>query len=426
MSRSVKTRDNERTGERPPQEIMRLRTRIAELEKAAPEREKTNAEVKILYREIEKKNDALEASKASFYSIVENSADGIVVVNKEGEVRFVNAAFRSIFGKGAQLFAGGDRLPSIADGATEVDILCEDGKPGTGEMRVTHTEWKGEKGYLAVVRDITGRKRAEEDLRRSKAEVEEKAKELRDTTAQMIQTEKLTALGELAAGVAHEMNQPLNGIKIISQDILGDIRKNRFDTETLKPDLEDVVGLVDRMAAIIDQMRLFVRRPETALLEKVDVNIAIEGVLKMLGQQLQDHGFEVIRELGPGLPKVQADLVKLEQVFMNLITNARDSMAGFRKDGMRIEIRSCLKPGAFGANIPAVTVEIRDNGRGIADEHKGRLFEPFFTTKESGAGTGLGLSISHRIVQECGGRIEVESAAGKGAAFRVMLPAKEA
>ncbi len=371
--------------------------------------EKTNEEIKLLYKELSRKTDDLEATKSNFHSIVERSADGIVVVDDEGTTCFVNTAFGSIFGKKA--LESLDKflsLPLSATGMAEVDIIREDGKPGIGEIRVSATEWKGKKARLAMVRDITERKRAEEKLR--------------DATAQLIQTEKLTALGEMAAGVAHEMRQPLNGIKIICQDQLRDIKKKRFSEATLGPSLSDVVGLVDRMAAITDQMCLFVRRRETDSIDSVDVNHAIEGLFKMLGQQFRDHDIQIDKELGRGLPEVPADLVKLEQVLMNLVINARDSVIDFRTDGMKIGIKSYLESDALGPDHPAVIVEIVDNGRGIQEEIKNKLFEPFFTTKKIGMGTGLGLSISHRIVGEWGGKIEFRSSEGEGAAFRVILP----
>lgn len=386
--------------------------------------EKTNEEIKLLYKELARKTNTLEATKASFHSIVERSPDGIVVVDGEGKVCFVNTAFCSIFGKKATQFL--DRFFSVplpTDGMAEIDIIRDDGKPGTGEMRVSPTEWKGKKARLAMVRDITKRKRAEEALREAKAETEDSARKLRETTAQLIQTEKLTALGEMAAGVAHEIRQPLNGIKIICQAQLRDIRKNRFVKASLSPGLSDVISLVNRMAVITDQMCLFVRRRDVESIESVDVNGAIEGLFKLIGQQLRDHDIEVVRGLSRGLPEVSADSIKLEQVLMNLVLNARHSVMDFRTEGMKIEIRSYLESDALGPDHPAVIIEIKDNGRGIAEEIKNRLFEPFFTTKKIGMGTGLGLSISQRIVREWGGKIEFQSKEGKGASFRVILPA---
>ncbi len=278
-------------------------------------------------------------------------------------------------------------------------------------------------GVDGFVLDITERKEAQQALRASKAETEDKVRQLEETTAQLIQTEKLSALGELAAGVAHEMNQPLNSIKIICQEVLRDIRKGRLHQEDLSPNLEDVVDQVNRLAAIIDQLRLFVRRPGVSPDVTCDMNEAIDGVFKLVGQQLLDHGFEVSRKQTPDLPPTKADLVKLEQVLMNLITNARDAVVEFRDGGRRLEVRSRLEPDAFGPEVPGLVVEVEDNGTGVPARIKDRLFEPFFTTKEVGLGTGLGLSIAHRIVSEFGGRIEIDSEEGKGAVFRVVFHA---
>ncbi|MFC1461963.1 PAS domain S-box protein [Verrucomicrobiota bacterium] len=300
-------------------------------------------------------------------------------------------------------------------------------KDGTTFPVEVNVRWVSlEENYMvAIVRDITERKEAEEALSKSTEEVKEKARELKETTSQLIQTEKLTALGELAAGVAHEMNQPLNGIKIICQDMLRDFGKNCFEMETAKPNLDDVVELVDKMASIIDQMRIFVRRPETAAAETCEINMALEGVLKLLGQQLRDRGFEVRQEFAAGLPKITASIVMLEQVFMNLITNARDSVEAFRTEGMAVVVRSRPASDSQGSKAHQVVVEVEDNGGGMDEATMERIFEPFFTTKKTGTGTGLGLSIAHRIVSDLGGRIEVESEEGEGAVFRVTLPVHE-
>ncbi len=182
-----------------------------------------------------------------------------------------------------------------------------------------------------------------------------------------------------------------------------------------------MVELVNKLAAIIDQMRMFVRRTDFSADDVCDVNTAMHGVFKMVGQQLRDNGFEVEMELEETLPLARANVVKLEQVLMNLISNARDAVAAHRTSGRALVVRTRLVERAFDEN-PGVAIEVQDNGPGISPAIRGRLIEPFFTTKQPGAGTGLGLSISHRIMAECGGRIEIESEEGQGALFRVVVP----
>ncbi|MFC1715148.1 sensor histidine kinase, partial [Candidatus Poribacteria bacterium] len=216
-----------------------------------------------------------------------------------------------------------------------------------------------------------------------------------------------------------ELNQPLNGIKIICQSTLRDKEKNRLDVEDLEHDLGDVVEQVDRMAEIIDHMRVYARHPEGTPMKKIDVRTAMENPFKIIGQQLQNHNIEVTKELSPDL-LVIGDLIRLEQVFLNLITNARNAVESSRKENKRIELRAYKDD-----NRKAVIAEVMDNGIGVPEDLRGKIFQPFFTTREPGKGTGLGLSVASRIIEEHKGKIELESQVGEGAAFRVILPVAE-
>ncbi len=254
-------------------------------------------------------------------------------------------------------------------------------------------------------------------------ELEKANIELKEATVQLIQSEKLSALGELTAGVAHELNQPLNGIKIISQSMLRDIEKNRFEEEDVGDDLNEIVSQVNKMAEIIDDMRIYTRHTEGSSEEMIDINSVIEGPLKLLDQQLKNHNIEVLRELAPDLAKFAGDPIRLEQVFMNLITNARSALDGCGKENKRIEIRT-YKADNHGStpDNAAVVVEVKDNGEGIPENLRDKIFQPFFTTKEPGKGTGLGLSVSNTIIEEHKGRFEMDSQVGEGTTFRVILP----
>lgn len=171
-----------------------------------------------------------------------------------------------------------------------------------------------------------------EDIKQQRDEIERAYQELKETTAALVQNEKMVALGELTAAVAHELNQPLNAIKIICSDVLRDAQKGRFDIDSFIRDLKEVISQVNKMAEIIDHMRTFTRRTTGEVKEKVDINVPVEGVFKLLGQQLRTHNIEVIKELGQEL-YVLGDPIRLEQVFMNLITNARDAVERFRGPG---------------------------------------------------------------------------------------------
>lgn len=242
-------------------------------------------------------------------------------------------------------------------------------------------------------------------------------KELQEAQAQLFQSEKLSALGELTASLTHELNQPLNVMKIISQSTLRDIEKGKFDSKSVKEDLPEIINQVDKMSGIIDHMRVFTRRRAGEAKQMLDVNDALEGALKIIGQQLKNHNIQLVRELGQGLPWVKGDPIMLEQVIMNLINNARDALDECNKEGKKLEIKTYKID-----NQESIVIEVRDNGPGIPEDIKNKIFEPFVTSKEAGKGTGLGLSVSKRIVEEHKGKIEYESVLNEGTAFKVVLP----
>ena len=275
----------------------------------------------------------------------------------------------------------------------------------------------------ALEQEISERQRIEAALQQTAEELKEKShrleisnQELKDATVQLVQSEKLAALGELTAGVAHELNQPLNGIKIVAQSLIRDIRKDRLDVEELDQELAEVVFQVDRMSEIIDHMRIYSRRSDGANQEMIDVNDIIDGANKFLYQQLTNHNIKVLKQFGSDLPQVLGDPIRLEQVVQNLITNARKAVDSSANGNKSIEIKTYQDNGRH------VVFEVSDNGLGIPADKLELIFEPFFTTREKGEGTGLGLSISKTIVEEHNGRIEAASNPGDKTTFRVFLP----
>jgi len=260
------------------------------------------------------------------------------------------------------------------------------------------------------------------ELDKTKSELEVSRDQLREKTASLIQTEKMTALGELSAGVTHEINQPLNAMMLICQDLLGDIRKARVDADGLQESLGDVVAEIRKIADIVDHMRVFARRTAGTRREKVDINAAVGGVFKILGQQLRLRDIEVTKELGSGL-FVLGDPSRLEQVFMNLVINARDAVTRRGKGPpKRIIIRTYPRDGGD-PPTPRVVAEVTDSGEGVPEALRDKIFEPFFTSKQPGQGTGLGLSLTREIVEEHAGTLELDSPEAGGATFRVILPA---
>ncbi|MDD5154378.1 MAG: ATP-binding protein [Desulfovibrionales bacterium] len=239
--------------------------------------------------------------------------------------------------------------------------------------------------------------------------------------AQLIQAGKMTTIGTMASGIAHELNQPLNVLKIGSDFLLKMIRRReKIDIEELKIVAEEISGHVDRASGIINHLREF-SRVSTPVRSLMDINKPIQDVFKVLGQQLRLHQVEIKLDLAKDLPPIMADHNRLEQVFINMVTNALDAIdekvekMGTEAGGMSITIKSFLEDGR-------VVVVVSDTGIGIPDHIKDKIFEPFFTTKEVGRGTGLGMSISYGIVRDYGGTIDLKSEAGLGTTFELRFP----
>ncbi len=239
------------------------------------------------------------------------------------------------------------------------------------------------------------------------------------TEQQLVQAAKMATLGEMSAGVAHELNQPLS-VMATSGSILNKQAQKPGgpDPEVVLEVAQELKAQVERATRIINHLREFGRKAEVEC-SKVDLAQPIEGVFQLLGQQLRVHDITVEVDMPPDLPPVWGEVNRLEQVFINLVLNARDAIEERRLgDGKlvgHIRVAARRRDGR-------VEVTVSDNGVGVPPELKERIFEPFFTTKEVGKGTGLGLSISYGIVRDYGGSIEVESRPGQGASFRLSLP----
>ena len=250
------------------------------------------------------------------------------------------------------------------------------------------------------------------DLRETTQEMERREHELRDKQEQLVQAGKLATLGELTTGVAHELNNPLNNIGLYVGNVIDRIRLGADDAEPLVSDLEKAMEQVRKATEIISHLRTFGRAARVSI-EQVDVDDVIERSLLLVHEQLRLRGIEVELELCPDELLVVANPIQLEQVFINLLTNARDALADSKRKTIRI---------ASSRDGEKIRIAFSDTGPGIPLELQQRIFDPFFTTKEVGTGTGLGLSITYSILKEYGGEISVDSRPGKGATFLVELP----
>ena len=245
--------------------------------------------------------------------------------------------------------------------------------------------------------------------------------EVIEKETQLIQAGKMTTLGVMAAGMAHEINQPLNVIQVCADFFLKMVnRGQKVEDEDLRSMANDIVRNVERASGVIKHVRDFARQSEPVL-SRVKINDPVNDVFKVLGHQLKVHEVEVDLDLDPEIPDILAEHNRLEQVFINLVSNAIDAMdeKDNRPEISDKEKRLMIK--SFAEN-EHVCVKVTDTGIGMSEEVKNKIFEPFYTTKKVGKGTGLGVSISYGIVKDYKGDIEIESEVGKGTTFIIKFP----
>jgi len=356
-----------------------------------------------LYTSLEQK--ALEVARLKDFSenIVESLNVGVLAIDLEGTVEAWNTRMEQLFGVARNDAVGrplSELLPpelvhEIASRGDQEQVtgiykhrLVHQGKSVVINVSITPLVGKSAEriGRLLLFDDVTQRDRMEE---------------------QLTQTEKLTSLGLLAAGVAHEVNTPLavisNYIQMLAKQMPeGDPRHTIIDK---------IVKQTFRASEIVNNLLNFSRTGPGELAD-VDLNRVVEETLSLVAHPLRASQIQVVKQLTEGIPPVRGSANKLQQVFLNLFLNARDAMPS----GGMLEVRSAAHNGS-------VEVEVADTGNGITREHIHKIFDPFFTTKTSGRGTGLGLSVSYGIIKEHAGKIDVRSTPGRGTSFHVEFPA---
>jgi hypothetical protein len=341
-------------------------------------------------------------------NIIESISVGVMVVNLRGRITNWNGALEQIYGLRREEVIG-HRITEVFQ--SEMLRTLRD--------MMDRGEWRG--GEPVNVYKFRARSAAGRDLtlnisvaalQSKTAEIEGSLVAIEDVTervgleAQLQQSDKLSSIGLLAAGVAHEVNTPLAGISSYSQMLMQQIP----DNDPRRQLLEKIHRQTSRASSIVNNLLNFSRVTE-ARYAPVDLNRVIDDTIQLLEAQLRNTEIEVVRNYADELPPAFGDGPKLQQVLMNLILNARDAMP----QGGRLEIST-------EADEDSVVIEVRDTGLGIAPEHLAKIYDPFFTTKQIGKGTGLGLAVSYGIVSDHGGHIDVESNLGEGTRFQITLP----
>src|SRR5437667_4650962 len=254
------------------------------------------------------------------------------------------------------------------------------------------------------------------DLKETTEEVQRREQELREKQEQLVQAEKLATLGELTTGVAHELNNPLNNIGLFIGNVIDLIELSKGDPQRMLHELHSAMQQVHKATEIISHLRTF-GRAATVSREPVVINQVIQRAISLVHEQLRLRQIEVQLHFPDKDVIVIGNAIQLEQVFINLLTNARDALADVTQKMITI---TCT------VKTDVVNIHFCDTGPGIPAGLEQRIFDPFFTTKEVGAGTGLGLSITYGIIKEHQGSIAVESRPGEGARFLIQLPLKQA
>jgi PAS domain S-box-containing protein len=398
-------------------EIRALHRHVAALEGAAVEQQRTEQR---LLKEALVSTAALRRSEATAQAVLEAASEGILLINADGRITLVNGATERMFGYDHDALLGQtlevllpDRVrerhrehragyftgPRVRPMGSGLDLAGrrKDGTEFPVEISLSYVSTPDGMTAMALITDITERKRAEAELRQQREA--------------LYQTEKLAALGTLTAGIAHEMNNPLGIITSRIELMLLEAEEQNLPAEILE-DLRVLHRATQRVARIATNLRSFARQTPREH-AKIDLNAVVEETLLLMQKPLEVDGIRLVTRLDPALGPIMGDPSTLQQVLLNLVTNAREAMAG-RGGEIRIETAKADRPGW-------VRLTVADTGPGISPDELSKVFDPFFTTKQSG--TGLGLSVSYGIVQDHHGSVDVQSIPGRGTTFIMAFPA---
>ena len=373
-----------------------------------------------LEKMIDERTEELQESREKYRGLVEGTVDGIVTADLSGNITFANSGMEKMLGFSRKEILGKKIWHYYSEGKGkareimkelrekgnitnfEIDLIGHDATiiPIRASASLLLYKDGKERGSLGIFSDTTSEKKLQNELKKAQA--------------QLVQSMKIRALGDLVSGVAHEISNPLMAATTMMHVISSETCKKECHN---KSRMDLIPRCHDRIAKIVNHLREFSRQTDFKLNE-MDMNTALDNALLITSQQLFNMHITIEKEIGENLPFIRGDSNRVEQVFLDIIANARDAME-------RIEGDKILKVNSHMSDIdgiPAVAVEISDTGPGIPQEVKDKIFDPFFTTKEVGKGTGLGLSICFSIIEEHRGVIEAHNNPDRGAAFVVKIP----
>jgi PAS domain S-box-containing protein len=376
--------------------------------------------------------EQLEESRSFLERVLSSISDAILVIDPEGRIRDANPMLLKMTGYAREELVGKlvtavwrdetepqarERLRFTAEHGRYYDDRRLHAKEGPAlpvafsgaPIFGRHGELLG---FVGVARDMTERNRLLGELEQAKAtlelRVEERTRELRRAQAQLFQSEKLSAIGQLAAGIAHEIGTPLNVISGRAEYLLSEL-----GDDPRAQNLQVIIGQIERISGLIEQLLDFARDRGDEM-GPVRIRRAADAILPLLDSRLRKQGI-VLEVDVDGLPDIYGNVNRLQQVFLNLVMNASDAIREVRPKG----------PGriAIGGEVDGgdVVLRVSDDGAGIAPENLPRIFDPFFTTKPVGHGTGLGLSVTYGVIREMGGSIRAESTLGHGTTFHMRF-----
>ena len=394
------------------------------------------------------RTEALEENEARIRAIIDNTQAGLITLDEQGRIDSLNTTAERLFGYSearmreqyfSALICDRDRRVcwqhiTADDGCREPELFIEsngcraDGTQFPIEVIIGEMVVAGVKRFIITIHDITERKLYEQQLQRARdlleSRVEERTADLthaneklteevaqhRNTQNELIQTAKLAVLGQLSAGINHELNQPLTAIRAYADNARAFLNMGKSDVAA--SNLDEIGGLTERMAKIIHPLKEFSRK-SSGQPEPVCLKAVRDGAMSILYGRLSKQGAEISWPDGLERVYVMADMVRLEQVIVNLISNALQAMESAAHKRIEISLEN---------RTEMLIIRVRDYGPGIPASELGRVFEPFYTTKQAGQGLGLGLSISHRIIENLNGRLSVENHLEGGAIFLIELP----